>query len=178
MSRKVVAALLLLLVACDAAPAQPAAVVVTAPPSAAPSPTAPHAVCAGREPFAHVYHPVRLREPCRTVTGVVVAIREEEDGDYHINVVLDPGQEGLLNDRNRSQQGGALVAEMVCALPTTEQAARQACAGYQNQIQLPPLGARLAVTGPYVLDAQHGWNEIHPIWEIVVFAPPSPSPSQ
>ena len=35
----------------------------------------------------------------------------------------------------------------------------------------PALGATVSVTGPHVLDADHGWMEIHPVWPITVLAP-------
>jgi hypothetical protein len=48
----------------------------------------------------HVYHPQRLRvlAGCTTVTGVIDLIRlPEPDGDTHVNVKLDPGQERLIH---------------------------------------------------------------------------------
>ena len=39
----------------------------------------------------------------------------------------------------------------------------------------PALGATVSVTGPYVLDADHGWMEIHPVWSITVLAPAASS---
>jgi hypothetical protein len=30
----------------------------------------------------------------------------------------------------------------------------------------PSIGQSIVVTGPYVLDAAHGWMEIHPAWAI------------
>ncbi len=100
-----------------------------------------------------VYHPARLHvlKPCRWYWGVVSGIRHEEDGDYHVDVTPDPGFEAYLDDRNRSEQGGALVTEIMPgqALPP------------------PDVGAHVAVFGTWVRDDGHGWNEIHPIWAIV-----------
>ena len=30
----------------------------------------------------------------------------------------------------------------------------------------PKIGQHVTVTGPYVWDSFHGWNEIHPVWSI------------
>ena len=37
-------------------------------------------------------------------------------------------------------------------------------------IAAPPTGARISVTGPYVLDASHGWMEIHPVWRLRILS--------
>src|SRR6266545_5656094 len=146
--------------------------------------------CVNQDPSANVYHPDRLVpiEACVTVTGVVVFVRREDDGDWHINVRLDPGQERLLNDKNRSEQGGALVVEIICANRVTQASAVDACRDYTNAITAPPTGAHVTLTGPFVLDTAHGWNEVHPVWALRVdeaaaatptanAAPPSPTPT-
>src|SRR6266542_2076304 len=99
--------------------------------------------CVNQDPSANVYHPDRLVpiEACVTVTGVVVFVRREDDGDWHINVRLDPGQERLLNDKNRSEQGGALVVEIICANRVTQASAVDACRDYTNAITAPPTAA-------------------------------------
>ena len=38
------------------------------------------------------------------------------------------------------------------------------CAG--TDIPVPVVGAHSVVTGPYVIDHEHGWAEIHPVWQI------------
>jgi hypothetical protein len=30
----------------------------------------------------------------------------------------------------------------------------------------PQVSAQVEVVGPYVLDANHGWMEIHPVWSV------------
>ncbi|HEY3366155.1 MAG TPA: hypothetical protein VGK74_13970 [Symbiobacteriaceae bacterium] len=64
----------------------------------------------------------------------------------------DPPYERLINDKNRSDQGGALVTEIIPADQATVKAAKP--------------GEHVLVTGPYVLDRQHGWMEIHPVWQM------------
>lgn len=141
----------------------PAVVVPTfAVAAAAPS------ACAGRDPHDHVYNSYRLvvLDPCKTATGTVTFTRREADGDWHIGLRLDPGQESLLDPKNVSDEQGDLIVEVICALPVTQADAISACAGYTNAIPTPAVGSHISVTGPYVLDADHGWNEIHPVWSI------------
>jgi hypothetical protein len=38
------------------------------------------------------------------------------------------------------------------------------------------MGAHVSVTGPYVLDTTHGWDEIHPAWRIVDIGGSAPAP--
>lgn len=148
------------------------------PPPAAASPPA----CVGEDPGSHVYRPERLiaLETCRSVTGVVVGITREADGDWHVQLRLDLGQETLLNAANLSQQGGNLVLRIVCANPTSEPDAAAACAGYVNAVPVPSAGAWIRVAGPLVRDATRGWDAIHPVWSVtflgsVVTNAPTPS---
>lgn len=107
-----------------------------------------------------------------TATGTVVTLHVSDDGDLSFALRLDPGQEDLLNAGNRQNVAGDLIAEIVCADSSAPGFATQACAGYVNTIAAPRVGARVAVTGPHVLDSHHGWNEIHPLWMLAVLAPP------
>src|SRR5438552_8024985 len=101
-----------------------------------------------------------------TVTGTVAAVRSEPDGDYHILLRLDPPFAGLINDRNIAGEHGDLVLEPVCELPVTQPDAISTCAGVAPTIVTPPLGSHVSATGAYVLDTDHGWMELHPLWEI------------
>src|SRR5437773_4072974 len=71
--------------------------------------------CRAGDPLANVYHPERLHvvSRCRTVTGVVMSVKHEPDGDYHINVRLDPKYAAMVNSANKSREGGNLVVEIV-----------------------------------------------------------------
>lgn len=73
------------------------------------------------------------------VTGRVLAVRREADGDVHINL--------------GSPAGRFVVAECIPALP---------CA------TLPKVGATITVKGISRRDPEHGWYEVHPLesWEI------------
>jgi hypothetical protein len=131
------------------------------------TPTTFAAACQGRNSVEHIYHPNRLilLEACVTAVGTVSAVRSEPDGDVHIQLTLDPGQDALLNRGNRAEQSGALVVEIVCFGSVSQQDAVDACANYTNTITLPPVGGHVAITGPHVLDTSHDWMEIHPVYE-------------
>jgi hypothetical protein len=145
-------------------------------PSLAPT-IAQSAACRTGDPLANVYHPARLlvRDSCRTVTGTVVLVRREKDGDWHINVRLDARYSSLVNQANKDYQGGALVMEIVPAdepgctagsppKPASGTYDYGTCTG--ARIAQPGVGERIRVTGPYVLDTLHDWMEIHPVWEL------------
>lgn len=142
---------------------------VSAPAPDATLPYATAAACTGHDPKEGVYHPDRLivRNPCLTVTGTVRLVRAEPDGDFHIRLALDPPYANLINERNRAEQQGSLVVEIVCDNPVSQQDAVATCASVSSALRLPPpsAGAHISVTGPYVIDASHGWMEIHPLYE-------------
>jgi hypothetical protein len=134
-----------------------------------------------------VYHEDRLevRKRCLTVTGTVAYVAHEDDGDFHVDLNLPPSEAHLLNQGNRADQYGQLVTEIV---PADESGCTPGlpprpphgsynygiCTG--ADLTAPPVGARVAVTGPYVLDANHGWMEIHPVWAIkMISLPPVPA---
>lgn len=138
----------------------------------------------------HVYNPDRLKvlNPCVTVTGTVDLVRSEADGDYHVRLHLEPGQlcagQNCLDATNMSQQAGDLVVEPVCEHSISQADAVSACSGYHNTEMVPPVGTHTTVTGPWVLDQDHGWNEIHPAEMIDSSSmptgsapPPAPAPA-
>lgn len=119
-----------------------------------------------------VYHPARLTvwQKCKTVTGVILHKKAEADGDYHIQLKLDPGQPRLLNQKNMDKQNGCLVLEVICTKKVTQADAIKPCKTCPNNITVPQNGTHVKVTGTFVLDTQanHGWNEIHPVYKIEV----------
>jgi hypothetical protein len=153
--------------------------------AASPSPsslTVNKLLCVG-DPHAHVYSPDRLQllASCVAVTGTIDLESAQADGDYHVRLHLDPGQtcggQPCLDAENLSQQGGDLILEPVCENPITQADAMAACQGYHNPLVIPPVGSHVTVTGPFVLDTNHGWREIHPLESITVDGVTIPSPS-
>jgi hypothetical protein len=127
----------------------------TSKPNPAPSPTLAdpslRSYCHSGDPLVGVYSPWRLtvKSPCAAVTGVVADTNIEHDGDLHISLAdVDPQYLNAVNLRRAHQD---LVVEAVPAIPMPR----------------PETGARITVIGPWVLDTQTGWLEIHPVWAIL-----------
>ena len=120
--------------------------------------------------WKYVYNPERLEviDKCKTVTGVIEESSADDDGDQHMLLKLDNGQEGLLTKKNIKKKQGDLVIEAVCANKTTLGKVGNTCNGYINKIQIPILGNHVKVTGSYVIDSHNGWAEIHPITKIEI----------
>jgi len=107
--------------------------------------------CHSGFPLEGVYSPQRLtvKEPCVAVTGIASAIDREHDGDMHISLTgVNPK---WLNARNLQRSDQSLVIEAVPSIP----------------MKMPPLKSRVTIVGPWVLDTQTGWLEIHPVWAIL-----------
>jgi hypothetical protein len=114
----------------------------------------PSPYCRGGNPLAGVYHAQRLRvkSRCRVAIGTVHEVKfEQYDGDVHIDLRLDPAYGSLLDDGN-DRVGGNLIVEII---PQD-----------RSRVDVPPVGARVEVVGPWVDDTEHGWNELHPAWWI------------
>jgi hypothetical protein len=115
-------------------------------------PPSPH--CRSGSPLVGVYHPERLKvkRRCSVAVGTVEKVKSElYDGDIHIELRLDPGQDGLLSSGN-ARVGGNLILEII---PWD-----------RSRVPVPEVGQRVQVVGPWVDDTAHGWNEIHPAWWI------------
>ena len=117
--------------------------------------------------WRHIYHPYRLHvvSRCKTVSGTVKDLTYEPDGDVHVNVAVSPS---LVNQANDAYEDGDLVTEVICYGTVTQADAVAACRGYRNTVTLPAPGDTVRITGSYVLDADHGWMEIHPVSRITV----------
>jgi hypothetical protein len=115
-------------------------------------PPSPH--CRSGSPLVGVYHPERLKvkSRCRVAIGTVEQVKfEEYDGDVHIELRLERGQERLLGPGNE-RGSGTLIVEII---PWD-----------RARVRVPEVGERIQVVGPWVDDTAHGWNEIHPAWWI------------
>jgi hypothetical protein len=124
--------------------------------------------------WKHVYRPDRLKVNTNsiTVTGTVKKIKHEKDGDLHINIKLDAAYAGknFTNKFNNTKQHGCLVIEIICVYKPVQSDAIAPCTNYSNLITVPKKGDHIKVSGTYITDteANHGWNEIHPVAELVV----------
>ena len=120
--------------------------------------------------WKYVYDPTRLEvvDKCMTATGVIEESSADDDGDQHMLLKLDAGQENLLNKKNIKGKNGYLVIEAVCMANITNPKVGGACKGYVNHVQLPKMGDHVKVSGSYVIDSHNGWAEIHPISKIEV----------
>ena len=121
----------------------------------------------------HVYHSYRLviDSACMNVTGTVYTLIYEADGDIHIRLTVDTPFLYMLNSSNYSGEEGKLVLEPICATTVTQSDAISSCASFTNNVYIPNVGERVVVTGPYVTDNDHGWNEIHPVTSISIIYP-------
>ena len=120
--------------------------------------------------WKYVYDPTRLEvlDKCMTATGMIEESSADDDGDQHMLLKLDAGQENLLKKKNMKEKNGYLVIEAVCMNNITNPKVGGACKGYVNHVQLPKMGEHVKVTGSYVIDSHNGWAEIHPISKIEV----------
>ena len=120
--------------------------------------------------WKYVYNRNRLEviDKCKTVTGVIEESSADEDGDQHMLLKLDNGQEDLLTKKNIKKKQGDLVIEAVCANKTTLPKVGNTCNGYINKIQIPKIGDHVKVTGSLVIDSHNGCEEIHPITKIEI----------
>ncbi len=127
--------------------------------------------------WAHVYHGrflsaedrLQVINPCLTVSGAVVNARREADGDWHIQLDLDPEFSSLVNQVNLERQQGYLVLEPMCSNPVSQADTLEegVCENFSQTIFANDLiGHRVAATGAYVIDRQHGWAELHPVTSI------------
>jgi len=128
--------------------------------------------------WTHVYHGrflsaqdrLQVINPCLTVSGTVVNARRETDGDWHVQLDLDPEFSSLVNSVNLERQEGYLVMEPICSnhISQADTLEEGVCENFGQTIFATDLiGHRVAATGAYVIDRQHGWAELHPVTSIV-----------
>jgi hypothetical protein len=109
-------------------------------------------------------------KPCRRAAGVVVDVAHEGDGDYHVWFTVDPGYGDLLNLEDHFQAQLAMLAEITpeCPLSTHPPDAKSAAECPKSRLPIPHLRDHIEIYGPWVFDADHGWNEIHPVDSIQI----------
>ena len=136
--------------------------------SAAPRPSP--SACIPTDQNGYVYNPDRLlvKAACLRVTGTVVDIAVEPDGDRHIRLRLDPGQEGILTLEN-ALLGGDLLLEAICVNVGSQRSSIASCSRDRDPLtSLPSVGGHIAAEGQYVIDQHNGWTELHPLYRWTV----------
>lgn len=128
--------------------------------------TSPAGACQATSQDRYVYHPARLVVllACLRVTGTVVAIRPERDGDYHVALRLDALSGSRSMAANRL---GELVIEAVCERTARQADAVPSCAMDRSPLAVDSLavGGHVWMEGRYVTDSGHGgWAELHPLY--------------
>jgi len=100
----------------------------------------------------------------------VVDVAHEDDGDYHVWFKPDPAYELLLNAQNHFQAQPAMLAEITpeCPPSTNPPDAGSAARCPKSKLPVPVIGQHIAIDGPWVLDTDHGWREIHPVDSIQI----------
>ncbi len=118
----------------------------------------------------HVYNSSRftVHNQCTYAIGYIQEIYAEPDGDYHIRLKLEPDFKYMMNALNISSTGSDLVGEIICANNITQSDAVAPCHNYTSSVYVPNVGEHVKITGSYVTDNVHGWNEIHPITSIEI----------
>jgi hypothetical protein len=118
----------------------------------------------------NIYKSKRLivKEECKIVKGIIVSKKNELDGDVHIKLKLDSGQNIILAKKNYSELDSCIIIEPICVNRVIQPGAFKSCNGYINQIVIPGIGQHVSVTGSLVIDTKHEWMEIHPITKITL----------
>jgi hypothetical protein len=93
---------------------------------------------------------------CEKAIGIVHDMKgtKEDDGDYQFNLQVEEPYKKLLNGENLKQVNSMLVTEII---PKDQNS---------TGVQVPRNGDRIEVYGAWVTDNPHGWNEIHPAWQV------------
>lgn len=112
----------------------------------------------------------KILNQCVTVTGTVLSVQRELDGDTDFPLLLDPLYKNMVNQANFNPlMRGGIWSEMICQHPeetsAVESFKRGECNGYNGPIfSVPQPGQHLMVTGTYLLDIREGGHsEIHPV---------------
>ena len=121
---------------------------------------------AQEDPNEHIFEPERLvtQKDTMTVTGNVMGVFNELDGDYHIRLRMDSSYV-KLSKKNFTKQDSCIILEIVCAHQAIFPISCT-CKGYISRIEIPQIGKRVKVTGKLVFDKRHKWEEIHPVYKI------------
>ncbi len=118
----------------------------TTPPSPLASPSCPPS------PKLGLYNPddFLVLGSCETFAGTVSKAFLQRDTDWEIDLVPDDGFETFLNDKNVSDNGNALVVQI---LPG-------------QHYRIPGVGEHIEIFGSWMMNLNTGLNEFHPVWSI------------
>ena len=117
----------------------------------------------------------KIINQCAAVTGIVLSINPEPDGDTDFPLALDTPYKNMVTKANFNPlMRGGLWCEMICQHPEVsseiEPFKRGECTGFNARLifnSLPQVGQHLVVTGTYLLDLREGGHaEIHPVSSI------------
>ncbi|HEY5631488.1 MAG TPA: hypothetical protein VIR31_05125 [Nitrososphaeraceae archaeon] len=117
----------------------------------------------------------KIINQCVTVTGIVLSVNPEPDGDTDFPLALDPQYKNMVTKANfNSLMRGGIWCEMICQHPEIsseiEPFKRGECTGFNARLifnPVPQVGQHLMVTGTYLLDLREGGHaEIHPVSSI------------
>ncbi len=135
----------------------------------------------------HTYYNQRLRiyDSCYTIKGtlkVLLAPSLTGDGDYHLYIQPDSTYQWMVKFRDSSyvkhcagiDSNGyticttCLNVEEICKGTITDggsvgAAENAKCKNFNDTVYLPNTGEYVQVTGPFVYDTVHCWNELHPV---------------
>jgi hypothetical protein len=128
----------------------------------------------------HGHDRLKVLTPCAEFRGTVSeSPLKNPDGDVSFQAKPDPDYATMLNAQNRSE--GGLHIEIVprdqpgCTpgkpVHVGDVPGLGTCSG--RDIASPALGAHVRIVGPWVLDRNNKWYEIHPAWHIAAVARPS-----
>jgi hypothetical protein len=115
----------------------------------------------------------KILNQCVSVSGTVLSIRYEPDGDTDFPLALDAPYKNMVTKANFNPlMRGGIWSEMICQHPeqsfAIETFKRGECNGYNGAIfNVPQAGHNPQVTGTYLLDMREdGHAEIHPVSSI------------
>ena len=130
-----------------------------------------------RNPHDGVQHEDRLQvlSRCAAFQGVVIdtPAKYGPDGDVVFDVKPDPGYANMINAQNRSDSGGLHIEIVPRDQPGCTPGQRihlhnlpnlGTCSG--RDLPPPARGEHVHIIGPWVLDRNHNFYEIHPAWNI------------
>ena len=115
----------------------------------------------------------KILNQCVSVTGIVLSMQYEPDGDIDFPLLLDAPYKNMVTKANFNPlMRGGIWSEIICQHPeqsfAVEPFKRGECKGYNGHIfNVPHAGQHIQVTGTYLMDVREGGHaEIHPVSSI------------